>query len=43
LNKTERDRKKLQPYADRINSLEPIFKNRTPEEMLSKNGNLNQE
>ncbi|HPX91435.1 MAG TPA: DEAD/DEAH box helicase, partial [Spirochaetota bacterium] len=34
--KPERDRKKLQPYADRINSLEPIFKNMTPEEMLSK-------
>lgn len=36
--KPERDRKRLQPYADKINTLESYMQGLTPDQMLSKTG-----
>jgi len=40
--KPERDRKKLQPYADRVNALESSYQKLTPQEMLSKSNEFRQ-
>lgn len=40
--KPERDRKKLQPYADRVNALENSYQKLSPQEMLSKSNDFRQ-
>ncbi len=40
--KPERDRKKLQPFADRVNALESSYQKLTPQEMLSKSNDFRQ-
>ena len=40
--KPERDRKKLQPFADRVNALENSYQKLTPQEMLSKSNDFRQ-
>ncbi|HPJ35595.1 MAG TPA: preprotein translocase subunit SecA [Spirochaetota bacterium] len=40
--KPERDRKKLQPFANRVNALESSFQKLTPQEILSKSNDFRQ-